>query len=82
MVKKWFKKAVYERSPYTLGGWGKHQSSSVRRQLALASRPKSLSLKNRRLSAARALQSLANVTKDPKTKVMAQRDANYFYRLI
>jgi len=80
--KKWFQKAVRDKPPYTLGGWNKKQSTSTRRRLALASRPKNWTLKHRRLSAARALQALANVTKDKRTGELAGRDASYFYELV
>jgi len=78
--KNWYKKAVNERPPYNLGGWTKSMSAKLRRLKALNSRPKSLSLKHRYLSAGRALQALANVTKDRTTKLRAKEDANYFFR--
>jgi len=80
-TKKWFQKAVNARPPNSLGGWKKTQSPEVRRRLALASRPKNWTLKRRRISAARALQALANVTKDAATAQKARVDARYFYRL-
>lgn len=76
---EWFKKAVEEKAPYTLGGWKKEQSASRRRGLALSSRKGNLSKDKKYLSAGRALQALANVTKDAKTKEVAKADANYFY---
>ena len=79
---KWFKKAVEKRPPYTLGGWSKGQSAKTRRRKALASRPKTLSLKNRRLSAGRALIALANVTKDKPTEKKAKADAKYFFKML
>lgn len=81
MVKKWFKKAVEEKPPYTLGGWKKTQPANTRRKLALLSRPKNWTLNHRRLSAARALQALANVTKDSATKILAVQDAKHFLKL-
>lgn len=66
---------------YTLG-WRKIQSTGVRRRAALASRPKSWSLDKRRLSTARALTALANVTTDRRTRELAKKDAEYFYRII
>lgn len=77
--KKWFQHAVKAKPPYTLGGWGKSLATSTRRRLALGSRPKNWTLKKRRLSAARALQALANVTKDKSTRTKALSDARYFY---
>lgn len=81
MAKKWYTKAVMEKPPYTLG-WRKTQSTGVRRRAAIASRPKNWSLHKRRLSAARALTALANVTADRRTKELAKRDAEYFYKII
>ena len=82
MVKKnWFKKAVKEKPPYKMD-WKKTPSIKTRRTKAIASRPKNWSLHKRRLSVARALQALANVTKDKTTKARAKRDAKYFYSLI
>jgi len=80
--KKWFRKAVMRRAPYTLGGWCKRLPAATRRSYALASRPKNWSLKRRRLSAGRALQALANVTKDKRTKELAGLDARYFFGLV
>jgi len=79
-LKKWFKKAVMKKPPYSLGGWKKTQPTNLRRQKALSSRPKNWTLKHRYLSAGRALQALANVTKDRPTKEIAMRDARYFFK--
>lgn len=79
---KWFREAVMAKPPYTLGGWDKHQSPAVRRRCAMESRPANWSTRTRRRSAARALQALANVTKDSGTRSAARSDANYFYRLL
>jgi len=79
--KKWYKKAVMEKPPYTLG-WRKSQSTGVRRRAALSSRPKNWTLHKRRLSTARALTALANVTTDRRTEELARRDAAYFYNII
>ena len=68
-VQKWF--APSERKL----GWSKDDSQTKRRKIALASRKGDL------LATARALQSLANVTKDPETKQKSAIDAQYFYRL-
>ena len=80
-TKKWFQEAVLDKPPYKLG-WKKSQSKRVRRQTALASRPKNWTLDHKRLSASRALQALANVTKDKKTKRLARMDAEYFRKLV
>ena len=56
-----------------LGGWSKYLSVKERRGLALDSRGGGY------LSVARALQALANVTKDKETKVRALADSKYFY---
>lgn len=79
--KKWLTKAVREKPPCTLG-WRKTQSTGVRRRNALESRPKNWTLHKRRLSTARALTALANVTTDKRTKELARRDAEYFYKVV
>lgn len=56
-------------------GWSKSDTQSKRRRAALASRKGNL------LSAARALQALANVTRDSQTRQRAHADAQYFYAL-
>lgn len=43
------------------------------------SRPKNWTLRNRYLSAGRALRALANVTKDKETRYKASKDARYFF---
>lgn len=78
--KKWFKQAVMDKPPYTLGGWSKNQPPGMRREKALESRPKNWGAKRRRLSAGRGLQALANVTRDKMTRVLAKRDAQYFFK--
>lgn len=80
-TKKWFQKAVRDKPPYSLGGWHKTQSAKTRRRHALDSRPKNWTLDHKRLSAARALQALSNVTKDHQTKLKAGQDARYFFAL-
>jgi len=79
-MKNWFKKAVRKKRPYSLGGWKKSQDADVRRRYALSSRPKNWTREHRYRSAGRALQALANVTKDEVTKKKAKADANYFFR--
>ena len=76
----WFKEAVEKKKPNKLNGWTKTGSTTTRRRRALSSRPKNWKLKTRYRSVARALQSLANVTKDKRTKEVAKRDANYFFK--
>ena len=80
MKKMWFQKAVKEKPPYNLGGWSKNLTPTGRRRLALMSRPKNWTQKRKYLSCARALQALANVTKDKQTKIKALADARYFYK--
>lgn len=75
---KWFKDAVMEKEPFTLGGWRKNLPAGQRRSLAIHSR-KSGSKHERYISAGRALQALANVTKDADTKKIANQDAEYFF---
>jgi len=77
----WFRKAVKARPPYSLGGWTKSKPASSRQKAAISSRPKSWSLKRRRLSAGRALTALANVTRDRATRKKARVDARHFFRL-
>jgi hypothetical protein len=80
MCPKWFQKAIKAKPPYNLGGWSKKHSTLTRRKLALESRSQMQSLGDKRLSAARALQALANVTKDRATKAKARADAKYFFK--
>ena len=80
MTKKWFRKAVMAKLPYTLGGWKKNLPTTLRRRKALSSRPKNWALKRRYLSAGRALIALSNVTRDKQTKKIARIDANYFFK--
>lgn len=79
MTKKWFKAAIGKRPPYNLGGWSKSQTEEVRRRKALASRPKTWSLRRRYLSAGRALIALSNVSQDPGTRKKARADAKHFF---
>ena len=81
-MKKWYKSAINERSPNTLGGWSKGLPALKRRRYALNSRPKNWKLNTKRLSVGRALQALANVTKDKQTKKVAELDAQYFFKLL
>lgn len=78
MKKKWFKKAIYTRAPYKLG-WKKVDEQRTRIRKALASRPKTWSLAKKRLSAARALQALSNVSKDKETVIKARLDAKKLF---
>ena len=54
-------------------GWRKSDSATTRRRIALRARG------GDKLSTARALQALSNVTKDSATKKAARSDALYFY---
>jgi hypothetical protein len=54
-------------------GWSKNQTANYRRRLVLKAH------KNY-LAAGRSLQALANVTTDKTTKILAGRDARYFFR--
>lgn len=76
---KWFQKAI-GKSTFTLSGWKKTQKASIRRKIALSSRPKDWPMKKRVISVSRALQSLANVTKDKVTKIRAKQDSEYFLK--
>lgn len=79
-MSNWYREAVYKKAPYKLG-WKKTDSMEKRRRRALASRPKNWSLKNKYLSVARALQALANVTRDRETRMKAKKDAQHFLAL-
>lgn len=76
---EWFKDAVAQRKPDTLGGWRKEMPKEKRREDAVNSRPKNWKNKKKYLSVARALQALSNVTKDSETKRVAKQDADYFF---
>lgn len=65
--KRWFKSG----KPL---GWNKNDAMDKRRRIALRNRD------GDELATARALQALANVTKDPETKRKAQADAKYFFK--
>ena len=70
MPEKWYK-AAGSKSKHT--GWKKSYPAKKRRSLALKGHKSAL-------SAGRALQALANVTKDEPTRKAAQADAKYFYK--
>lgn len=63
-------------------GWKKTQSAGVRRRKALASRPSGWNLDKKRFSSAKALTALSNATTDRRTKELAKKDAEYFYKVI
>lgn len=67
-TEKWF-------SPSTHMGWHKDMPVQKRRQVALKAHGRN------KLSTARALQALANVTQDKATKKAALADAGHFYNL-
>ena len=67
-MKKWFVAG-------TKSGWHKDMPKGKRRSLVLRAHNQNF------LSAARAKQALANVTKDKATKKAAREDALYFYNL-
>jgi hypothetical protein len=75
MKKKWFK-------PKDKTGWKKWQKPSTRRSKLLSSTDKRKSMHNRYLEAGRKALSLANVTRDETTAVMAKRDAMYFFKKV
>jgi predicted DNA-binding WGR domain protein len=77
--KAWFKEGVEAKAPNDLGGWSKSRPATVRRRMAIRSRDQKLSKHKQYISAGRALQALANVTKDPDTRDVAKRDADYFF---
>jgi hypothetical protein len=65
---KWYHPKVHS-------GWHKSMSATKRRELVLKTH------KRNTLSAARAMQALANITIDKETKKLAHSDALYFYNL-
>lgn len=71
-VDKWFQPEDWGSKPL---GWSKDDPQTKRRRIALKNRG------NDPLKAARALQSLANVTADKETARKAKADAAYFFRL-
>lgn len=66
--KKWFHPKA------DLGGWTKDLTTEERRELALESHERDP------LATARALQALANVTRDKETRKVAEADARFFFR--
>jgi hypothetical protein len=75
MAKKWFKPAVEAGLTSNLGGWSKDMPQDERLERAyLSRRPKSLSEDKKLLSVQRALQALANVTRDRETRAAARSD--------
>ena len=72
--KKWF-------DPQKERGWSKTQKASTRRTNLLDSTDKRKTLHNRHVEAGKAIQALANVTKDSETKRKANLDAKYHFRM-
>lgn len=64
---RWYKPGVET-------GWEKYMLAGQRRRLVLKAH------KRDKLAAGRAMQALANVTTDKRTKLLAGRDARYFFR--
>ena len=73
--KKTTKKSKKWYSPKVHSGWKKDMPAKERRSLLLKAHKGSL------LAAARSKQALANVTKDEETRVLALKDAEYFFSL-
>jgi hypothetical protein len=69
MVEKFYHPKVHS-------GWHKNDSATTRRRKALHAH------KGSKLATGRALQALANVTKDKVTAEKAALDARYFFRQI
>jgi hypothetical protein len=67
MKDKWYNPQVHT-------GWHKSQGTVYRRRLAVHAH------KGDYLATARAMDSLARVTKDSQTARLAKADANYFYK--
>jgi len=68
---KWFTEATQDSKPL---GWRKDMPQWKRIQVAVRNR------RGNMLSAARALNALANVTTDHETKLRARADASYLYK--
>jgi hypothetical protein len=66
MVERWYHPKVHT-------GWHKDQPPEVRRKEVLKAH------KNDLLASGRSLQALSNVSTDNTTKVLAARDARYFF---
>ena len=59
-------------------GWSKSLPATERRRKTFSSTDKKKTKHNRYLEAFRAMQGLANLSKDPETKTAARADAKYF----
>lgn len=64
---RWYRPSVHT-------GWEKNQPADQRRRLVLKAHGGDY------LAAGRAMQALSNVTADERTKLLAGRDARYFFR--
>lgn len=73
---KWYQKAVRKRRTPT--GWRKTASQRERVSKMVESHRYK---RQPYLSSAKALTALANVTKDPETKVKARRDSRLLYQM-
>lgn len=60
--------------------WNKNNSKDRRRAIILNSKPKNWTKKHKYLACARSLQALANISKDLKTQILADKDAKYFFK--
>jgi hypothetical protein len=60
--------------------WDKNNSKDKRRLTVLKSKPKNWTKKHKLLSCGRSLQALSNASKDYKTKILADKDAKYFFK--
>lgn len=67
-TEKWYRPSAVDT------GWHKDQPEKTRRGLIL------IAYKGDSLAAGRALQALANVTRDKETKEKAASDAKYFFK--
>lgn len=76
---KWFKEAVEAKPPYTISSWTASSPAKKRRRACMLSCPDNWTTKHKYRRCARALQALANVTKDRKTAAAARPDSQYFW---
>jgi len=76
---RWFRRAVEDKPPFSAGGWKKSEAAETRRLRLVRSCPKNWTAEHKYRRCGRAMQALANVTKDPAAKKAARADAEFFF---
>jgi hypothetical protein len=71
----------YWFAPKKHSGWSKKDPAKKRRLSLMRSTDKRKTRHDRYLEAGRRALALANVTRDPQTKTLSRRDADYFFML-